>query len=136
MPGPPDGLDAVLLLGASGSGKSDLLLRLLDRGWLMVADDQVLVTDGMARAPQALAGILEVRGLGLFHMPFVAAAPVRLIVKLGVQPLRLPQPERDGFLGLPVVTIDAASPSAPERVALALEAARGRVKQIAGAFAP
>jgi hypothetical protein len=37
------GFDAVLLLGTSGSGKSDLLLRLIDRGWALVADDQVIV---------------------------------------------------------------------------------------------
>ena len=54
---------AVLLLGPSGSGKSDLALRLLDRGFLLVADDQVLIEDGVARAPPPLAGLLELRGL-------------------------------------------------------------------------
>jgi HPr kinase/phosphorylase len=48
--------------------------------------------------------------------------------------VRLPQPERDPALDLPVVTIDGASPSAVERITLALEAACGRVSQIAGAF--
>ena len=131
----PDGDDAVLLTGPSGAGKSDLLLRLVHAGWALVADDQVVIENNIASAPAALAGMLEVRGLGLFVLPHLASAPLRLVVRLGVQPVRLPQPERDAALGLPVVTIDAASPSAVERITLALEAACGRVTQIAGAFA-
>lgn len=131
----PDGYESVLLLGASGSGKSDLLLRLLHDGWLMVADDQVIVEHGIARAPEALAGILEVRGLGLFKQPYLAAAPLRLVAKLGVQTTRLPEPQAHDRLNLPMITLDAAQPSAPARLALALAAACGRVGQIAGAFA-
>jgi HPr kinase/phosphorylase len=133
--GPDGGPDAVLLLGPAGSGKSDLLLRLLDRGWKLVADDQVLVEAGIARPPEALAGMLEVRGLGLFRLNFCPAAPLRLIVRLGVQLERLPLPERDQQLDLPLVTIDPFQNSAPERLAMALEAACGRVSQLAGAFA-
>jgi HPr kinase/phosphorylase len=131
----PDGYDSVLLLGASGSGKSDLLLRLMAVGWLMVADDQVIVEDGIARAPEALAGILEVRGLGLFKQPYLARAPLRLVVQLGVQTIRLPEPQLHDILGLPMITLDPAQPSAPARLALALGAACGQVAQIAGAFA-
>jgi HPr kinase/phosphorylase len=131
----PDGYDAVLLTGPSGAGKSDLLLRLIDRGFALVADDQVIVEQQLARAPAALAGLLEVRGLGIFRLPFLQAAPPRLVVRLGLNPARLPLPERDAALGLPVVTIDPQPPSAPARVALALEAACGRVPQLTGAFA-
>jgi HPr kinase/phosphorylase len=131
----PDGDDAVLLIGPSGAGKSELLLRLVHAGWALVADDRVVIENNIASAPAALAGILEVRGLGLFVLPHLASAPLRLVVRLGVQPVRLPEPERDAALQLPVVTIDAASPSAVERITLALEAALGRVTQIAGAFA-
>ncbi len=130
----PDGDDAVLLLGPSGAGKSDLLLRLIHAGWALVADDQVVICDNIASAPAALAGILEVRGLGLFVLPYLASAPLRLVVRLGVQPIRLPAPERDAALDLPFVTIDPAAASAVERVTLALDAACGRVAQIAGAF--
>jgi HPr kinase/phosphorylase len=130
----PNGDDAILLVGPSGAGKSDLLLRLVHAGWSLVADDQVRVDHNIASAPAALAGIIEVRGLGLFTLPFLASAPLRLVVRLGVQPARLPEPERDAALGLPVVTIDAASASAVERVTIALNAACGRVGQIAGAF--
>ncbi|WP_040850329.1 HPr kinase/phosphorylase, partial [Nitrospirillum viridazoti] len=61
----------VLLRGASGSGKSDLALRLVDAGALLVADDQVaLAADPTATlltatAPERLAGLIEVRGLGI-----------------------------------------------------------------------
>ncbi len=130
-----NGYDAVVLLGPSGSGKSDLLLRLIDRGFQLVADDQVIIEAGSASAPALLAGLLEVRGLGIFRLPFLEAATPRLVVRLGIATQRLPMPAQDEILGLPVVTIDPLHPSAPERVALALDAACGRVTQLAGAFA-
>lgn len=130
----PDGDEAILLVGPPGAGKSDLLLRLVHAGWALVADDQVVIEDNIAAAPAALAGIIEVRGLGLFKLPYLNAAPLRLVIRLGVQPVRLPEPERDPALNLPVVTIDAAVASAVERVTIALDAACGRIAQIAGAF--
>jgi HPr kinase/phosphorylase len=123
----------VLLLGAAGSGKSDLLIRLLDRGFVLVADDQVIVKAGQASAPATLAGMLEVRGLGLFRRPFLPAAALRLVVRLGTAE-RLPMPEIDPGLNLPVVHVDPAAASAPERVALALDAATGVAQNIVGAF--
>ncbi len=122
------------MVGPPGAGKSDLLLRLVHAGWALVADDQVVIEDNIAAAPAALAGIIEVRGLGLFKLPYLNAAPLRLVIRLGVQPVRLPEPERDPALNLPVVTIDAAVASAVERVTIALDAACGRIAQIAGAF--
>jgi HPr kinase/phosphorylase len=130
----PDGDDAILLLGPAGAGKSDLLLRLIDRGFALVADDQVLVENGLARAPKALAGLLEVRGLGIFRLPYLPQARLRLVIQLGVQPERLPSPRRHAALDLPEITLDPALPSAPERAALALEAACGRITQLVGAF--
>jgi HPr kinase/phosphorylase len=124
-----------LLTGPPGAGKSDLLLRLIDRGFQLISDDQVIVEDRLARAPVALAGLLEVRGLGLFRLPFLATATPRLVVRLGLTTARLPLPELDPDLGLPLVTIDPQHPSAPARVALALDAACLRVTQVAGAFA-
>ncbi len=130
------GGDALLLLGPSGAGKSDLLLRLIDKGFSLVADDQVLIEKGMASPPPALAGLLEVRGLGLFRLPFVAPARLRLIISLSsIMAERLPAPRRHVGLDLPEITLDAAHPSAAARAALALEAACGRITQQAGAFA-
>ncbi len=124
----------VLLIGPSGSGKSDLLLRLLDRGFALVADDRVDLDAGVASAPAALAGLLEVRGLGLLHLPYVTTAPVALAILLG-QGARLPDATTHAESGRPMVSIDPASPSAPQRVALALDCALGRTRQLAGPFA-
>lgn len=130
------GGDALLLLGASGAGKSDLLLRLIDRGFVLVADDQVIIEEGLARPPASLAGLLEVRGLGLFCLPYVAPARVRLVVLLGAPPAdRLPMPRLHETLGVPEISMDASCPSAVARLVLALEAACGRITQHAGAFA-
>ena len=129
------GGDAILLLGPPGSGKSDFVLRLRQLGFTLVADDQVIIEDGIARAPESLAGLLEVRGLGLFHLPYLPMAAVRLVITLGHEPERLPVPRRHAVLDLPEVTIDPALVSAPERAALALDAACGHITQLAGAFA-
>jgi len=128
----PGGFDAVLLLGESGSGKSDLLLRLLARGWQLVADDQVIVENTLCTA---LAGMIEVRGLGIFRLPFVASARLRLAVRLGRPAERLPSQAWHEALAVPEITLDPANPSAPERLALAFDAVTGRAEQVVGAFA-
>jgi HPr kinase/phosphorylase len=125
----------VLILGPSGAGKSDLALRLLDRGFTLVADDQVEISDGHARAPEALAGLLEVRGLGIVRLPYQSGVQLKLVIALTDRSERLPHPEPHPDLELPMVRLRAASASAPDRVALALDCALGRVTQYAGAFA-
>jgi HPr kinase/phosphorylase len=126
----------VLLLGPSGSGKSDLLLRLLDRGFALVADDQVEVEDGIASAPAALAGLVEVRGLGIVRLPCITAARLALAVRLRAPGERLPDAARpDPLLAVPCVALDPWTASAPLRVSLALDCALGRTAQVAGAFA-
>lgn len=125
----------VLVVGPPGVGKSDLVLRLLSRGFELVADDQVDIADGIASCPPALAGLLEARGLGIVRLPFRPNARLVLIVELEGHPDRMPMPRLHPDLKLPVVQIDAAAPSAPERVILALDCALGRLTQVAGAFA-
>src|SRR5205814_8451755 len=77
---------AVLITGPSGSGKSDLTLRLLDRGFTLVSDDRTLVRrDGdrlIASAPPNIAGKLEIRGIGIVDMDNVGDVPVALFVEL------------------------------------------------------
>ena len=119
---------AVLLTGASGSGKSDLALRLLDRGFTLVSDDQTIVRrDGdrlIGSAPPTIAGKLEVRGIGIVDVERLDDVPIALMVELTSEIERLPD---DGgerpILGvnLPLVTIDATTASAPSKVALALD---------------
>ena len=125
----------VLILGPSGAGKSDLALRLIGRGFVLVADDQVDISDGRARAPKALAGLLEARGLGIVRLPYVSDVKLHVVIALTDRTERLPRPEIHADLDLPVVRLNAAHASAPECVALALDCALGRVAQHVGAFA-
>ena len=119
---------AVLISGASGSGKSDLALRLLDRGFSLVSDDQTHVRrEGdrlIASPPPTIAGKLEIRGIGIVDMDKVGDLPVALIVELTSDMQRLPDDSRERpILGisLPFVTIDAMTASAPSKVALGLD---------------
>jgi HPr kinase/phosphorylase len=102
-------------------------------GFALIADDQVLVADGYASAPDALAGLLEVRGLGLVRLPYVTAR-LALAVRLGMGE-RLPQPLRLPDLDLPLINLDAGAPAAPHIVALALDCLQGSIPLVAGAFA-
>ncbi|HUG46410.1 MAG TPA: HPr kinase/phosphatase C-terminal domain-containing protein [Sphingomicrobium sp.] len=119
---------AVLITGRSGSGKSDLSLRLVDRGFTLVSDDQTIVRrDGdrlLASAPPRIAGKLEVRGIGILEMEIASDVAIALLVELTSDIQRLPDNGRSRpILGvdLPLVSIDALAASAPAKVALALD---------------
>jgi HPr kinase/phosphorylase len=124
------GVRAVLLRGRSGSGKSDLALRLIDAGAHLVTDDQsVLSRRGDAivvAAPARISGLMEVRGIGIMRVAALAEAPVVLIADL-VPPEqidRLPERRRETILGLslPVIAVAPFEASAPAKLRLALSA--------------
>lgn len=118
---------AVLLAGRSGIGKSDLALRLIDRGHQLISDDYVLVrrigTSLVASPPATIEGKMEVRGVGLIELPFVRDLPVALFVDLEQAPVRLPVGERRVIAGvsIPIIALSALEPSAPIKVEAALK---------------
>lgn len=128
---------AGLIRGPSGSGKSDLALRCLDHApsalvahpALLVADDQVWVEPRAAGlwavAPEAIRGLLEVRGLGIRRVPFVPEAALALVVEIVARERieRLPEPQAVPVafgIYLPLLQIHAFDPSAPVKLLLAL----------------
>lgn len=122
----------VLIRGPSGSGKSDLALRLIDAGAKLVADDQTEITRRgkhlVASAPKTIAGKLEVRGIGIVTLPAIKHARLALAVDL-VQPgqvERLPEPEWVELLSVKLRLIRLApfEISAPAKLRVALGVAR------------
>ena len=125
----------VLLQGPSGAGKSDLALRALAAGWRLAADDRVCVwTSGgqlYGAAPATLAGLIEVRGLGVTREPALPFVRLALAVEAATQAApveRMPQPDRLGLLGigLPRLRLALCEPGALAKLERALDAALRR----------
>ncbi|MFC3071318.1 HPr kinase/phosphorylase [Phenylobacterium soli] len=114
-----------LIEGPSGSGKSDLALRCLDAGFRLVADDRTLVwrSEGrlFGRAPDSLAGLIEVRGLDVVAEPHLPFCEILLAARCG-EPERIPGPQTLDVLGreLPLVVLAARESSAPAKLSRAL----------------
>lgn len=118
----------LLIAGRSGSGKSDLALRLIDRGASLVADDYTRLErrgDALiASAPPEIAGRIEIRGLGIADMTFAAEGPVALLLDLDgkaerLPPERLPCTELEG-IAIPTLAFAALEASAPIKAERAL----------------
>ena len=114
-----------LIEGASGVGKSDLALRALDQGFALVADDRTLVfvSNGrlFGRAPDALAGLIETRGVGILSRPYRPFCPVNLLVRCVDRPQaveRLPDPMFETVEGVvtPVLELWPLEPGAPGKI--------------------
>jgi serine kinase of HPr protein (carbohydrate metabolism regulator) len=121
----------ILLLGKSGSGKSDLALRLIACGAKLVSDDRtdLFVESGKltARAPSSIKGLIEVRGLGIVALPSAAKAQIALAVSLERPKSRLPEPEHykspfDLSAPVPLIRLAPFEASAPEKIMLAAAA--------------
>jgi serine kinase of HPr protein (carbohydrate metabolism regulator) len=125
----------LLLRGPSGAGKSDLALRVIAAGARLVSDDQTHIAPGgkargglIAEPPASLAGLIEVRGLGIVRLPkrqLAARAPLVLLVDL-VAPERverMPERTRETLMGvdLPTLALAPFEASAVPKLILAME---------------
>lgn len=124
------GTQGVLLLGDSGAGKSDLALRLIHEGARLVADDRTVLTIKQkklhAAAPTTIAGMIEVRGLGIIALP-ARPASLALAVQLGREGPRLPGEDRwmpalKGAPDLPLLQLDGRHASDTAKIGMALRA--------------
>jgi serine kinase of HPr protein (carbohydrate metabolism regulator) len=118
---------AILISGRSGSGKSDLALRLIDRGADLVSDDYSIVrrVGGklLASAPDNIRSKLEIRGLGILEFRSASDVPVCLMVELGAEVERMPEmPGSVALAGVqvPSVRLSSLEASAPVKVEVAL----------------
>jgi serine kinase of HPr protein (carbohydrate metabolism regulator) len=141
------GASAVLIRGASGSGKSDLALRclalaptaLIASPAMLVADDRVVVTRSGDRlrveAPATIRGKLEVRGVGILSVPYAPSAELALLADLVAagDVERLPEETADTeILGLRrrLVRIEPFAAAAPIKLLLALARANAGPKTV------
>lgn len=127
------GDQGVLLIGKPGSGKSDLALRLIDRGAKLIADDSVKLIKGSSRpelhAPKRIAGRMEIRNLGILAFDHVPSAELYLCVQLDGEPVRFPEVRQTAiYAGFPIrtIVINAFEASAPIKVELALRELAGQ----------
>ena len=119
---------AILISGRSGAGKSDLALRLIDRGAQLVSDDYTIVqrVEGRlrAKAPVNIQGKIEVRGVGILSFETASDVPVCLYVDLDRDVERLP-PERETIriagIDVPMIAASGLEPSAPIKIEAALQ---------------
>jgi len=119
---------AVLIGGRSGHGKSDLALRLIDRGARLISDDYTFVRrrEGrvVASAPPTIVGKIEMRGVGLIEMETEQDVPVALYIDLDKTPDRLPEPGGTMMLvgvSVPTIAMNGLEDSAPLKVEAALK---------------
>jgi HPr kinase/phosphorylase len=118
----------VLITGASGCGKSDLALRLIDRGATLISDDAVGISidDGLPLLRQApnIHGKIEIFGLGIIELPAIDSVPLRLLVDLSLQTERYPDPWHFRLVkgwDVPMISLDQWMASAPLRIEYAVQ---------------
>jgi HPr kinase/phosphorylase len=123
----------VLILGVPGAGKSDLALRLIADGALLVGDDQTFIEvrgdELWASAPAKIAGLIEARGIGIVPAAIKRAARLALAVQLAGEPERMPVPRGWSLPGsavaIPLIELKPFEASAPAKLRFALAAGLG-----------
>ncbi len=122
------GNNAVIIIGDSGTGKSDLALRLIDRGAKLIADDQMII-HGDKNTPiisqtQHHIDAIEIRGVGIIKYSCVNNVPLTLCIKTADRYDRYPVPipmSEFGVFSIPTIKIAAFENSAPIKVEMALK---------------
>ena len=130
---------AVLIRGPSGSGKSDLAYRLIEKGARLIADDQTILEPiknvAIASCPASISGLIEVRGIGIIQVPLSPKAPLGLVIDLVARTdvPRLPAPETwipfgdIPSLHIPIYCLHAFDASTPNKVRLAVNVIQGKI---------
>ena len=123
--------NGVLILGDSGSGKSDLALRLIDNGATLISDDISICRKNSNNiylyCPPEIKGLLEVREIGIITVPFVERIKLRLVVNLkSNNNERFPKDNSYRILGIniPIINIEGKNSSAVAKIKVKLNEIR------------
>ena len=123
--------NGVLILGDSGSGKSDLALRLIDSGATLISDDISICRKNSnniyLHCPPEIKGLLEVREIGIITVPFVERIKLRLVVNLkSNNNERFPKDSSFRILGIkiPIINIEGKNSSAVAKIKVKLNEIR------------
>ena len=128
----------VLFRGPAGSGKSDLALRLIDGGARLIADDYTELSPEnatlMARAPDTIRYLLEVRGVGVLKIGGASQAELGVVIDLVTadQVERLPEDESIELLGIrvPLFRLAPLEASSPAKVRLVVRRVKGNISNV------
>lgn len=118
----------ILIIGSSGSGKSDLAIHLIDRGAILISDDQVIVSRKQGKVtlnpPANIAGKIELYSLGIHEVEYASDLPLVMVVRLVDKSDRYPL-DRQTYqildFHLPLITLDSYRSTAPIKVEMALK---------------
>ena len=118
--------NGVLIIGRSGSGKSDLALRLIDSGGTLISDDQTLClkkhNDIFLFSIEEIYGLLEIRGMGIIKVPYIENIKMKIVVSMVKKTERLCRRKKKKFLGLnyPLLELEPNEVSAVAKIKLKL----------------